>query len=222
MEDNYYLFQGAKKSLIRWLADNGITDTGVLRAFDVIERHHFIEDYFLQQKAYENMPLPIACDQTISQPITVAFQSQLLQIKTGDKVLEIGTGSGFQASILAAMGAKVFTVERQIELFRKTRILLNKLKIENVKQHYGDGFLGLPQQAPFDKIIVTCGAPNVPTSLLQQLKTGGILIIPVGDSIQDMKRITKISDAEYKEETFGQFQFVPMLENLVKVNQSYF
>ncbi|MCK9338472.1 MAG: protein-L-isoaspartate(D-aspartate) O-methyltransferase [Bacteroidales bacterium] len=222
MEDNYYLFQGAKKSLIRWLADNGITDTGVLRAFDVIERHQFIEDHFLQQKAYENMPLPIACDQTISQPITVAFQSQLLQIKTGDKVLEIGTGSGFQASILAAMGAKVFTVERQIELFRKTRILLNKLKIENVKQHYGDGFLGLPQQAPFDKIIVTCGAPNVPTSLLQQLKTGGILIIPVGDNIQDMKRITKISDAEYKEETFGQFQFVPMLENLVKVNQSYF
>lgn len=222
MDNNYYLFQGAKKSLIQWLKNAGITDDNVLRAFDVIERHQFIEDPLLQRKAYDNMPLPIACNQTISQPLTVAFQSQLLQINPNDKVLEIGTGSGFQASILSAMGAKVFTIERQIALFRATRILLNKLKIQNVKQFYGDGFLGLPQQAPFDKIIATCGAPNLPTSLLQQLNPNGIIVIPVGDNVQEMKRITKISDTEYKEENFGQFQFVPMLEHLVKVNQTHF
>lgn len=222
MEDNYYLLQGAKKSLIHWLVESGITDSNVLQAFDVIERHRFISDPILQIKAYENMPLPIACDQTISQPLTVAFQSQLLQVAPNDKILEVGTGSGFQAAILAAMGAKVHTVERQIELFRKTRILLGQLKIENVKQYYGDGFAGLPKQAPFDKIIVTCGAPNVPTSLLSQIKINGLIVIPVGNGVQDMKRITKISDTEYKEESFGEFRFVPMLQNLVKNNQKNF
>ena len=211
---------GAKKSLIAWLREQGITDEKVLHAFDVVERHRFIPNTVLLNRAYENTPLPIGCGQTISQPITVAFQSQLLEIKEDDKVLEIGTGSGFQAAILGAMGAKVHTVERQLELFRQTRILLNnKLKAKNVFMYYGDGFAGLPAKAPFDKIIVTCGAPNVPPALLQQLKVGGLLVIPVGDGVQQMHRITKISEDEYATETFGEFKFVPMLQQTVKIKK---
>ena len=211
---------GAKKSLIAWLREQGITDEKVLHAFDVVERHRFIPNTVLLNRAYENTPLPIGCGQTISQPITVAFQSQLLEIKEDDKVLEIGTGSGFQAAILGAMGAKVHTVERQLELFRQTRILLNNtLKAKNVFMYYGDGFAGLPAKAPFDKIIVTCGAPNVPPALLQQLKVGGLLVIPVGDGVQQMHRITKISEDEYATETFGEFKFVPMLQQTVKIKK---
>ena len=215
-----FMLLGAKKSLIAWLREQGITDENVLHAFDVVERHRFIPNTVLLNRAYENTPLPIGCGQTISQPITVAFQSQLLEIKEGDKVLEIGTGSGFQAAILGAMGAKVHTVERQLELFRQTRILLNnKLKAQNVFMYYGDGFAGLPAKAPFDKIIVTCGAPNVPPALLQQLKVGGLLVIPVGDGVQQMHRITKISEDEYATETFGEFKFVPMLQQTVKIKK---
>ena len=159
----------------------------------------------------------------MSQPLTVAFQSQLLNIKKNNKVLEIGTGSGYQAAILAAMGAQVYSIERQIELFRKTRILLkNTLNILNINLFYGDGFKGLPDEAPFDKIIVTCGAPEVPTSLLAQLKVGGIIVIPVGDGVQEMKRITKVSDDEYQQESFGEFKFVPMLQSMVKGNKGSF
>lgn len=214
-----YMLQGAKKTLIEWLRQQGITDENVLHAFDVVERHKFIENTLLWNRAYENTPLPIACGQTISQPITVAFQSQILQIKEGDQVLEIGTGSGFQAAILATMGARVFTIERQLELFRKTRILLNNtLKIKNVFMNYGDGFEGLPDKAPFDKIIVTCGAPNVPAALLNQLKVGGIMVIPVGDGVQQMHRIIKTAENEFHAETFGEFKFVPMLQKTVKLN----
>lgn len=215
-----FMLLGAKKSLIAWLREQGITDEKVLHAFDVVERHRFIPNTVLLNRAYENTPLPIGCGQTISQPITVAFQSQLLEIKEDDKVLEIGTGSGFQAAILGAMGAKVHTVERQLELFRQTRILLNNtLKAKNVFMYYGDGFAGLPAKAPFDKIIVTCGAPNVPPALLQQLKVGGLLVIPVGDGVQQMHRITKISEDEYATETFGEFKFVPMLQQTVKIKK---
>ena len=221
MNVSIYILQGAKKSLIQWLREQGISDENVLQAFDKIERHKFIEDTILWDRAYENTPLPIGCNQTISQPITVAFQSQLLQIQKDDKVLEIGTGSGFQAAILSAMGAKVFTIERQIELFRKTRSLLTKtLQIPDIKFFYGDGFEGLPAKAPFDKIIVTCGAPNIPAKLLNQLKINGIMVIPVGENTQEMKRIIKISEDQYRDESFGEFKFVPMLQNMVKYNQN--
>ena len=221
MNVSIYILQGAKKSLIHWLHEQGISDENVLQAFDKIERHKFIEDTILWDRAYENTPLPIGCNQTISQPITVAFQSQLLQIQKDDKVLELGTGSGFQAAILSAMGAKVFTIERQIELFRKTRSLLTKkMQIPDIKFFYGDGFEGLPAKAPFDKIIVTCGAPNIPAKLLNQLKINGIMVIPVGENTQEMKRITKVSEDQYKDESFGEFRFVPMLQNMVKYNQN--
>lgn len=221
MNVSIYILQGAKKSLIHWLHEQGISDENVLQAFDKIERHKFIEDTILWDRAYENTPLPIGCNQTISQPITVAFQSQLLQIQKDDKVLEIGTGSGFQAAILSAMGANVFTIERQIELFRKTRSLLTKkMQIPDIKFFYGDGFEGLPAKAPFDKIIVTCGAPNIPAKLLNQLKINGIMVIPVGENTQEMKRITKVSEDQYKDESFGEFRFVPMLQNMVKYNQN--
>ena len=218
-----FVLQGKKTALVNWLRTQGIDDENVLNAFNVVERHQFIENSLFWNNAYENCPVPIACGQTMSQPITVAFQSQLLSIKKKDKVLEIGTGSGFQAAILAAMGAQVYSIERQIELFRKTRILLkNKLNITNVNLFYGDGFKGLPDEAPFDKIIVTCGAPEVPTSLLCQLKVGGIIVIPVGDGVQEMKRITKVSNDEYQQESFGEFKFVPMLQSMVKGNRGTF
>ena len=210
-----YLLKGAQKALVEKLKNKGISDDNVLNAFSVVERHQFLESFFWH-KAYEDIPLPIYCDQTISQPYTVAYQTQLLSVDKGDKILEIGTGSGFQAAILNAMGAKVYTIERQAELYQITKKILNRMA-PRVIACYGDGFAGLPQYAPFDKIIVTCGAPIVPEALLNQLKTNGILVIPVGQGEQVMKRITKIDDQNYKEETFGNFIFVPMLENIVKI-----
>ena len=217
------MLQGKKKALVNWLRTQGIDDENVLNAFNIVDRHRFIENSLFWHNAYENCPVPIACGQTMSQPITVAFQSQLLNIRKRDKVLEIGTGSGFQAAILAAMGAQVYSIERQIELFRKTRILLkNTLNITNINLFYGDGFKGLPDEAPFDRIIVTCGAPEVPVSLLTQLKLGGIIVIPVGDGVQEMKRITKVSEEEYQQESFGEFKFVPMLKSMVKGKRGTF
>ena len=161
------------------------------------------------------MALKLLNGQTISHPYTVAFQSQLLQIKKGEKVLEIGTGSGFQAAILSAMGANVYSVERQQMLYERTRKLLSKLD-PSIVMYYGDGFLGFPRFAPYDKIIVTCGAPNVPMSLMDQLKVGGIMVIPVGDESQTMKRLTKVDADNFEEEVFGDFLFVPMLKDRVK------
>lgn len=205
-----YMLLGAKKKLINTLREKGINDEQVLAAFDKVDRHLFI-DSFLWPKAYEDTALHIYCDQTISQPSTVAFQTMLLQLKPGEKVLEIGTGSGFQAAILGAMGARVFTVERHLELFSKAKDLLRKIN-DRIILRFGDGFQGFEKYAPYDKVIVTCGAPEIPEALLRQLKPGGIMVIPVGTEGQVMKRITKIDDNNYQEEEFGNFNFVPMLE----------
>ena len=200
--------------MIENLRQKGISDENVLNAFDKMERHRFLES-LLWPQAYEDVALKLTTDQTISKPSTVAFQSQLLEVKKGMKVLEIGTGSGFQAAILCAMGAKVFTVERQIALFKHTKPLLAKLA-PTVVTYYGDGFKGYPQFAPYDRVIVTCGAPDIPQALLDQLVVGGIMVIPVGTESQIMKKIVKISDSEYEEEDFGDFVFVPMLKERVR------
>lgn len=212
MTENYLLL-GAKKRMIDSLRQKGISDENVLQAFDKVERHRFLAS-FLWDKAYEETALKLMNGQTMSHPFTVAFQSQLLQVQKNDRILEIGTGSGFQAAILSGMGARVFSIERQYSLFQVTSKLLAELD-SRIYTHYGDGFAGLPNFAPFDKIIVTCGAPYVPETLLQQLKVGGIMVIPVGDESQIMKRITKIDDKEYNEETYGEFLFVPMLKERV-------
>lgn len=217
-----YMLLGAKKKLIDTLREKGISDERVLAAFDKVDRHLFL-DSFLWYKAYEDAALPFLCGQSISQPSTVAFQTMLLQVKTKEKVLEIGTGSGFQAAILAMMGARVFTVERHLELFSKAKNTLNlvsesiyertgKRIIDLIIQRFGDGFQGFEKYAPYDKIIVTCGAPEIPEALLRQLKPDGIMVIPVGTDEQVMKRITKIDEDNYKEEEFGNCNFVPMLE----------
>lgn len=212
MTDNYRLL-GAKKRLIEELRSKGITDENVLAAFDKVERHRFVES-FLWDRAYDNVALKLLNGQTISHPYTVAFQSQLLKIQKGDKVLEIGTGSGFQSAILSAMGANVYSIERQEILYQRTRKLLAELD-NRIVTVYGDGFKGLPRFAPYNKVIVTCGAPNVPLSLMDQLVVGGVMVIPVGDESHTMKRLTKIDDNNFDEEIFGDFLFVPMLKDRV-------
>ncbi len=214
MATQNYLLLGQKKRMIEQLRQKGITDENVLTAFDKMERHLFLES-LLWPRAYDDIAIKLTTDQTISKPSTVAFQSQLLELQKGMKVLEIGTGSGFQAAILYAMGAKVYTIERQIALFKRTKPLLEKLA-PTVITYYGDGFKGYPQFAPYDRVIVTCGAPDIPQALLDQLKVGGIMVIPVGTESQIMKKIVKISDSEYEEEDFGDFLFVPMLKERVK------
>ena len=209
-----YLLLGAKQRLLSILREKGITDENVISAFEKVDRHQFIESV-IWDKAYLDMPLKIKCNQTISQPFTVAFQTQLLQIKKGDKVLEIGTGSGYQAAILSAMGAKVYTIERQEELYFATKNLLENID-HKINTFFGDGFNGVPKFAPYDKIIVTCGAPNIPPSLLNQLKTNGIMVIPVGTVSQKMKRITKKENDNLLIEEFGDFVFVPMLKETAK------
>lgn len=212
MTDNYRLL-GAKKRLIEELRSKGITDENVLAAFDKVERHRFVES-FLWDRAYDNVALKLLNGQTISHPYTVAFQSQLLKIQKGDKVLEIGTGSGFQSAILSTMGANVYSIERQEILYQRTRKLLAELD-NRIVTVYGDGFKGLPRFAPYNKVIVTCGAPNVPLSLMDQLVVGGVMVIPVGDESHTMKRLTKIDDNNFDEEIFGDFLFVPMLKDRV-------
>jgi protein-L-isoaspartate(D-aspartate) O-methyltransferase len=206
-----YILKGAKQGLISELCEKGITDEKVLAAFSKVERHKFVES-FMETKAYLDIPLPLKFNQTISQPYTVAFQTQLLQIQKGDKVLEVGTGSGYQAAILSAMGAKVYTIERQEGLYNETLKLLEEIDYK-IFTFFGDGFNGIPQYAPYDKIIVTCGAPNIPKSLLSQLKINGLMVIPLGIEYQKMIRITKTSENVFTEEVFGNFVFVPMLEN---------
>ena len=218
MPTENYLLLGQKKRLIELLRQKGITDENVLNAFDKMERHRFLES-LLWPRAYEDVALKLTTDQTISKPSTVAFQSQLLEVKRGMKVLEIGTGSGFQAAILYAMGAKVFTIERQIALFKQTKPLLNQLA-PSVVTYYGDGFQGYPLFAPYDRVIVTCGAPEIPQALLDQMVIGGIMVIPVGEESQIMKKIVKISDTEYDEEDFGDFVFVPMLKERVRTRKN--
>lgn len=207
-----YRHKGLRKKLAQVVSKKGIKNAKVLEAIESIPRHLFIPDNALHQYAYEDNPFPIGSGQTISQPYTVAFQTELLELNPRDKVLEIGTGSGYQTAVLLEMGAKVFSIERQKTLFDRTKELLPKLGY-NTKLFYGDGYKGLPTFAPFDKIIVTAGAPYIPEDLLSQLNVGGILVIPVdeGDS-QRMKKITKLANNKFETEDLGLFRFVPLLK----------
>lgn len=214
MQDTYR-HKGLRKKLIDTLRHKGIEDERILRAFDLIPRHLFLDKAF-EEWAYVDKAFPIGNKQTISQPFTVAYQTDLLEIKKRDKVLEIGTGSGFQAAILATLGARVFTVERQELLFKKTNKLLKNLNLTNIRTFLKDGMDGLPQFAPFDKIIVTAAATNIPSPLLNQLKIGGILIIPVGVERQQMCKIIKKSERQYKRIYLDYFRFVPLLKGLNK------
>ena len=198
--------------LVNLLKEKGISDPAVIDALAFVPRHWFM-DAGLAAHAYKNKAYPIAAEQTISHPYTVAFQSELIAIKPGDKVLEIGTGSGYQTAILRAMNAQIFTIERQRELFKKTQRLFDQLGLRPKKYLLGDGYLGLPDDAPFDAILVTAGAPFVPKALLSQLKIGGRLVIPIGNDPQIMHRFTRTGDKTFDKETFGEFRFVPMLKD---------
>jgi protein-L-isoaspartate(D-aspartate) O-methyltransferase len=211
--EDAYLHKGLRKQLVNLLKEKGITDTTVLDAIGSIPRHFFLDSAF-DRIAYEDRAFPIAADQTISQPYTVAYQTQLLQIKPGDKVLEIGTGSMYQTTVLAQMGAKVFTIERQKQLFDQTAKYIFKDQYPNIYFHFGDGFEGLPEFSPFDKILITAAAPAIPEKLWEQLKVGGKMVIPVdeSDTTQRMLRLTKKKDGKEKRESFDEFSFVPMLE----------
>ncbi|AUS06997.1 MULTISPECIES: protein-L-isoaspartate(D-aspartate) O-methyltransferase [Pseudotamlana] len=211
MKDTYR-HQGLRQQLVNVLISKGIKDQNVLKAIGNIPRHLFMDSSFLDH-AYQDKAFPIAADQTISQPYTVAFQSELLQIKRGDKILEIGTGSGYQTAVLCELGARVYSIERQNELFKITSRFLPKLGYRAKKLIFGDGYIGLEEEAPFDGIIVTAGAPFVPKPLLKQLKVGGRLVIPVGDDVQIMTMFTRKGPKEFEQEEFGEFRFVPLLED---------
>jgi len=208
-----YLHKGLRNKLVEILKEKGITDEQVLKAIHSIPRHYFLDSAF-DKIAYEDRAFPIAADQTISQPYTVAYQTQLLQIKKGEKVLEIGTGSMYQTTVLAAMGAQVFTIERQKQLFDQTPTYLFKEQYANIQFFFGDGFEGLPLLAPFDKILITAAAPKIPEKLWAQLKVSGKMIIPLdeSDGAQRMLRLTKKRDGSVKQEKFDAFSFVPMLK----------
>ncbi len=216
LEDTYRA-KGLRKQLVDLLRTKGITDETVLAAINEVPRHVFLDSSFVEI-AYQDQAFPIGSGQTISQPHTVAFQTQLLQVEKGMKVLEIGTGSGYQACVLAAMGAKVFSIERQRNLYFKTKDILEQLPFR-VKTFLGDGFEGLPTYQPFDRIIITAGAPNIPETLIAQMKVGGLMVIPMDNPDgegQTMLRITKLSEKELKKESFGNFKFVPMLREIGK------
>lgn len=201
-----------RQQLVETLVKKGIKDTAVLKAIGKIPRHLFMDSGFIDH-AYVDKAFPIGADQTISQPYTVAFQSELLQIKPGDKVLEIGTGSGYQCVVLIELGAKVYSIERQQELFKKTSKFLPKIGYRAKKLIFGDGYKGLPEEAPFKSIIVTAGAPFVPNPLLSQLAIGGRLVIPVGDEVQIMTLFIRKGIKEFEKHELGEFRFVPMLED---------
>lgn len=203
--------KGKRNQLVKLLIEKGIHDKNVLKAIGKVPRHLFIDSSF-EDYAYQDKPFPIAAGQTISQPFTVAFQTQLLQVKEGDKVLDVGTGSGYQAAVLEEMGVKVFSIERQKELFDHTRVLMRKLGY-SFKMKFGDGYKGMPSHGPFDGIVVTAGAPYIPNPLVEQLKTGGRLVIPVGQNVQKMKLLIKQKDGSVKQEEHGEFRFVPLLED---------
>jgi protein-L-isoaspartate(D-aspartate) O-methyltransferase len=209
--EDTYRHKGLRKKLVELLRSKGITDESVLTAMNNIPRHYFLDSAF-DEIAYEDRAFPIAEQQTISQPYTVAYQTQLLQVKSHDKILEIGTGSIYQATVLAEMGAKVFTIERQKVLFEKTKQYIFRTQYPNLKFFYGDGYEGLPTYAPFDKVIITAAAPFIPPKLVAQMKPGGKMVIPVDEAEhQRMLRITKNADGSTTEEAFEHFSFVPML-----------
>lgn len=203
--------QGLRNQLVATIAEKGITDKNVLNAIAAVPRHLFMDSGFVDF-AYQDKAFPIAAEQTISQPYTVAFQTELLQVKPTDKILEIGTGSGYQTAVLLEMGARVYTIERQKELFKKTKLFLPKLNYKPKKIIFGDGYKGLPEEAPFNGIIVTAGAPYVPKPLLAQLKIGGRLVIPVGDEVQTMTLFVRTGEKDFEKHELGDFRFVPMLK----------
>ncbi len=206
--------KGLRNRLVQEIADKGISDHKVLQAIGNVPRHMFFESSFIKF-AYQDKAFPIGAGQTISQPFTVAFQTQLLNIKKGDKILEVGTGSGYQAAVLAEMGAKVFSIERQRELYLKSSKTLPQMGYQ-LSFFLGDGYKGLPQFQPFDGIIITAGAPSIPEELLTQLAIGGSMVIPVGTKVQTMIRVIRESETEFSQEEFGRFEFVPMLKGIVK------
>ena len=211
MQDTF-THKGMRKKLVETLVKKGITNMEVLNAIDKIPRHLFMDSGFIDH-AYVDKAFPIGADQTISQPYTVARQSELLELEKGAKILEIGTGSGYQTAVLLEMGMQVYSIERQNELFKKTKLFLPKLGYRAKKLIFGDGYIGLKAEAPFDGIVVTAGAPFVPKPLLAQLKIGAKLVIPIGDESQIMTVFTRTSVTEFNKEEFGEFRFVPLLEN---------
>jgi protein-L-isoaspartate(D-aspartate) O-methyltransferase len=217
-KEDEYLYQGKRKRLVEQLREKGISNKDVLNAILKIPRHLFFDQSTerpaLLDHAYSDKALKIGAGQTISHPFTVAFQTEKLTLSKGDKVLEIGTGCGYQTAVLLELGAKVFSIERQKELYDKTKVFLPLLGYKGAKLVYGDGYKGMPQFAPFDKIIVTAAAPYIPEDLLSQLKVGGILVIPLGEGEEQvMNVIVKKSGTEFDKQAFGKFKFVPMLQN---------
>ncbi len=217
-KEDEYLFKGKRKRLVEQLRLKGIKSEKVLAAIEKIPRHLFFDPTTgrpaLLDHAYSDKALPIGAGQTISHPYTVAFQTEQLEIGNGEKILEIGTGCGYQTAVLLEMGAKVYSIERQKTLFDKTKLFLPYIGYQGAKLIYGDGYKGLPQFAPFDKIIVTAGAPYIPNDLLAQLKVGGIMLIPLGEGeTQEMVWLKKISDTGFDKKILGNFKFVPLLQN---------
>ena len=211
MYEYTYRHKGLRKKLVEIIRSKGITDERVLNAIENIPRHFFLDSAF-DEVAYEDRAFPISVGQTISQPYTVAYQTQLLEVKPFTKVLEIGTGSAYQAAVLAEIGAQVYTIERQKKLFEQNKKFSYIKKYPNIKFFYGDGYEGLPTYAPFDRVLITAAAPEIPQKLIEQLKPGGMMVIPLGPAgTQTMKRITKQDDGTIKEEAFALFSFVPML-----------
>ena len=204
--------KGLRQQLVNTIKAKGITDEKVIEAIGKIPRHLFMDSGFIDH-AYQDKPFPIGADQTISQPYTVAFQTELLKVKKGDKILEVGTGSGYQAAVLIELEAKLYSIERQQELFKKTSKFLPKLGFRAKKLIFGDGYIGYEEEAPYDSIIVTAGAPFVPKPLLNQLKIGGRLVIPVGDNVQTMTLFIRKGEKEFEKHEYGEFRFVPLLEN---------
>ena len=207
--------KGKRGQLVNLLREKGIEDENVLQAINKVPRHLFIDSAF-EEFAYKDQAFPIGAGQTISHPFTVAKQSSLLHVNRGDKVLEIGTGSGYQAAVLVEMGAEVYTIERQKDLFDFSQRIFRKIKIRPKYATYGDGYKGLPSFAPFDRIIVTAGSASIPKTLLQQLKIGGIMVIPIGSENQMMTTFLRIGERDFEKMEFGDCQFVPMLERREK------
>lgn len=214
MPTDTYRHKGLRKRMIESLIAKGIKDEKVLNAMNSVPRHFFLDSSF-DNIAYEDRALQISCLQTISQPSTVALQTQLLKVEPRMKVLEIGTGSGYQTAVLHRFNVRLYTIERQKDLYEQAKQMFHLL---NIRPHcfFGDGYVGLPGFAPFDRILVTCGANKIPVELFHQLKVGGIMVVPVGENVQTMLRITKTSETEYAKEEFGTFTFVPMLNNTSK------
>jgi protein-L-isoaspartate(D-aspartate) O-methyltransferase len=209
--EDSYLHKGLRKKLVDQIKEKGITDQAVLDAILRVPRHFFLDSAF-EKQAYEDRAFPIGQEQTISQPYTVAYQTQLLQVKPFEKILEVGTGSAYQASVLAELKAKVYTIERQKKLYESNKEFAYLKKYPTLQLFYGDGFGGLPTYAPFDKVLITAAAPFIPEKLIAQLKPGGMMVLPLDeDDMQRMHRVTKMSDGSLVEEKFDQFSFVPML-----------